>query len=750
MAGANDGKAGLIESISAAVVVHDADTRITRCNAAAQGLLGLTEAQLLGKDSADPAWRFLRADGTAMPAEEYPVNRVLADQQPLQDLILGIQRPDSPDIAWVLVGAVPVSDPDGGLSRVVVTFMDISLQKRAEAELRRARREWEGIFQAIGQPAMILDPEHGVVTANRAVVRLTGMSAEDLRGKKCYEVFHHTGEAPRGCPFEKMLSSGRLETVEMEMEALGRVFLVSCTPMVDDRGNLERVIHIATDVTEQRQAAEALRMTQSAVDRTSVAVFWIEPHARFLYVNDAACRSLGYSRDELLAMTVHDIDPDFPREVWAAHWEDLRRAGSMTFESRHRRKDGRTFPVEITINYLKFDGRECNFAFAQDISERRHLQQQLLYAQKLDSISTLAAGVAHNFNNILTAILGNVELARRGTGRTGNLERAMEAVDRGAQLTKQLLSFSRRECGAKTAVSVAKLLDSVSQTLGAVLDSNIQVTCRVSDDAAHALANFAEIEQVLMNICLNAQEAMPKGGVLGIHANTVNLPPEYCRAHESMVPGEHIRISVRDTGTGMDEETLARIFDPFFTTKGPDRGTGLGLSSAYQAVARHGGAIEVASEVGRGTTFTVYLPATEKPEGDVARAEAAEPVGGNETVLVVDDDEMVLSMLEESLVLLGYTVLTAGNGKDAVDIYRQGRDRIDLVLLDYMMPGMDGEDAYGELRKINADVRVLVISGYDEESKVKPLLEAGVDGFIQKPVDLCKLSRAVRNVLDEP
>jgi PAS domain S-box-containing protein len=355
---------------------------------------------------------------------------------------------------------------------------------------------------------------------------------------------------------------------------------------------------LESEVAERKRMEEALRLTQFSIDHAGDCVFWLGSDARIIYVNEAACESLGYSSEELTSMTVHDIDPNFPAEVWSAHWRELKQRGSFIIESQHRRKDGVVFPVEITINYLEFEGKELNFTFARDITERKKvegerekMQAQLRQAQKMEAVGTLAGGIAHDFNNILQAVQGYAELLILGKSSRQSGERELKeivrAAKRGAELTRQLLTFSRKVESKLKPTDLSREVVNVRRLLERTIPKMIKIELCLTEDLKIVSADPGQVEQVLMNLAVNAKDAMPEGGTLTIKTDNITLDESDCRLHRVPRPGEYVQLTVSDTGHGMNEDTLEHIFEPFFTTKGPGKGTGLGLATVYGIVESH-------------------------------------------------------------------------------------------------------------------------------------------------------------------
>ncbi len=513
------------------------------------------------------------------------------------------------------------------------------------------------------------------------------------------------------------------------------------------------------EIVERKRVEEALRFTQFTVDHAGDAVFWMGSNAQFIYVNEAACRSLGYSREELLSMTVHDIDPNFPAEVWPDHWEEVKQRGSFIVESQYRTKPGGVYPVEITVNYIEFEGKEYNCAFARDISERKkaeqdrdRLESQLLHAQKMEAIGTLAGGIAHDFNNLLQAVQGYAELLllRRGEQEPGyrELKEISRAAIRGGELTQQMLTFSRREESKLRPIDLNREVLNVKELLQRTIPKMIDIELHLASKLKTINGDPGQIEQILMNLTVNAKDSMPEGGKLLIATENVLLDEEFCKTHLGAKPGEYILLAISDTGQGMSKETLEHIFEPFYTTKGVGEGTGLGLAMVYGIVKSHRGYITCYSEPGEGTTFKIYLPVIEQEGTLVASEETVTAVtGGTGTILLVDDEDFVRELGEQILLKFGYTAITAADGETALEVYRKEPERIDLIILDLIMPGIGGRRCLQELLEIDPHAKVLIASGYSPDGPTKEILQAGAKGFVRKPYEMRQLLAAVREVL---
>jgi nitrogen-specific signal transduction histidine kinase/CheY-like chemotaxis protein len=392
------------------------------------------------------------------------------------------------------------------------------------------------------------------------------------------------------------------------------------------------------------------------------------------------------------------------------------------------------------------DGRQ--FVIYEDITERKRAEERLRQAQKMEAIGQLAGGLAHDFNNLLTPIGGFADLLMRKIPEDSRqyeyLRQIKGGTKRAADLTSQLLTLARRAQVEVRFLSLNDVAREVIRLLERTIDRAIAIEPHLADDLATVEGDAGQLHQVLLNLCLNARDAMPDGGLLIIETRNLTLSEEKSRTELDLEAGQYVLLSVTDTGSGMDAETQQRLFEPFFTTK--EEGRGLGLAMVYGIVQGHGGAIHVYSEPGQGSTFKVYLPVVSRPAEDTT-PEEAEIVGGTETVLVVDDEESVQALLRRILEEGGYTVLLAADGVEATELYAERSAEIDLVVLDIIMPRMGGRKTYERLREINPEVKVLLSSGYSKKGRAQDIMAAGAKGFLQKPYDLRAVLRQVREVL---
>ena len=515
----------------------------------------------------------------------------------------------------------------------------------------------------------------------------------------------------------------------------------------------------ARELAEQRRAEEAVRRSEDwsrlLFGEIPEAAFVVDPETyRILDVNPVAEGRYGYSRQELLEMTVLQLYPE--NDVPIARGA-LARTPDQGFareeRSRHRRKDGALLPVELHRARRRIGGRDILLVIVADLSQKELLEAQLRQSQKMDALGLLAGGIAHDFNNLLTAISTNVSMALTALGpehpEYPGLRDAEDAARHGAELTRRLLTFSRKGGSTPQTINLNSCVGETVRLLRRAIDPRISLESDEEPVLWPIRADPSQMSQVLMNLCVNARDAMPEGGRLTIETRNVTLDQAYCRANASARAGQFVRLTVSDTGCGMDAATPARIFEPFFSTKEVGRGTGLGLSVVFGVVKQHHGWINVYSEPGQGTTLTIYLPRLlDGAAEEQAPAPEAEVRGGSEVLLLVDDDPAVRSVGRRVLTRYGYTVLEAADGDQALAVFARERSRIAAVVLDLTMPHKSGRDALAELKRMDPKLPVVLSSGYTAGVAEAELLAAGANGFVAKPYEIGDLARAVRKALD--
>jgi len=529
------------------------------------------------------------------------------------------------------------------------------------------------------------------------------------------------------------------------------------------KGQLKRLLPAIERELREARGRAALRASEASyahlVERAPVGIYRSSPAGRFLSVNAALVRILGYdSAADVLRL-------DMARDVYADPAERQRLLDRDTYTDREyddveatwKRKDGRLLSVQLSVRAVRKGAGEVEYyeTFVRDVTEQRRLQQQLVQSQNMEAVGRLAGGIAHDFNNLLTVITSYSDLLLQDLGgedpKREDVEQVRKAAEGAAALTRQLLAFSRQQVLAPRVVSLSVVVQGVEKMLRRVIGEDVDLVTALDLNVGSVKADVGQLEQVLMNLAVNARDAMPTGGKLTIETANVEHDPDYAREREAALLRRFVMLAVSDTGIGMDEATKARIFEPFFTTKEPGKGTGLGLATVYGIVQQSGGFIWVYSEPGHGTTFKIYLPQVEAPlEGRAVGAAPGDLPRGTETILLVEDAAAVRAVTRQVLERQGYTVLEAAHGAAALQTAAGHPGPIHLLLTDVVMPVLSGRQLADQLARLRPDAKVLYASGYTDDAVVRHgVLEAGIS-YLQKPFTADSLARKVREVLDRP
>jgi PAS domain S-box-containing protein len=742
----------ILDTIPQGVFWKDRDSRYLGCNAVIVRHRGVENAEaLMGKtdrefDSVTPeqAESFIQKDREVMAAGKMELG-----------IIEQTTRADG-STRWLETNKVPLFDAAGNVIGVLGTWQDITARKVAEEAVQTSQRMLQLVLDNIPQGVFWKDRESRYLGCNALVARTFGIgNTEDIVGMTDFDFAALTAEQAEFFVRKdrEVMDSGQpqLGIIERATFADGATHWLETNkvPLFDTAGNVIGVLGTWQDITERKETEETLQMMRFSVDRAGDSVFWISREGRVLYGNDAACAGRGYSREELLSLTIFDLNPDYDSGVWELRFEELKRRGTITLETRHRAKDGRIFPVEVSANYVFINGQEFNFATVRDLTERRKQERLALRSQRMESIGTLAGGIAHDLNNALAPILMSGELLRMEYPRESLMLGRIEAsAQRAAEMVRQLLTFAKGAEGARISVQPVRLIKEMENLIKGSFPKNIHLTVKCDPKLPAVLGDATQLHQVLLNLCVNARDAMPRGGTLTLGAERIEMDEAFASSVPDARPGHYLSLRVCDTGEGIPPEILDRIFDPFFTTKDPDKGTGLGLSTVMGIVKGHGGFTQVYSQPGQGATFIAYLPVDAADSESEPASEPEEKFRGHgETILFVDDEAMVRNVARAVLQHLNFKPLIATDGADGLMQAAQHRTEIRAIITDLHMPRMDGVTFVGEVRLLLPDIPIVVASGRMEDDEAAALAKLGVTGRMDKPFTQAELAEALKNLL---
>ncbi len=646
------------------------------------------------------------------------------------------------------------------ISGRVWSFRDVTEQKQALKALQKSEERHRIYFENVSDAIFSIDPDYKIINISPSVEKLLGYTPEEMTGKPIQDlnVLAPDSLEKAFSDIMKVLSGKRIPYSQYEFiskDGTRKFGEVSASPLTRD-GKVVAMVSVARDITERKSMEDALKQSKEqyriVLEANPDPVVVYDMAGKVTYFNMAFSNVFGWKLEECVGQK---MDVFVPTDAWPETTVMINKVASgenfSGIETRRYTKKGKIIPVSISgAIYRDENGNPMGSVInLRDITEQKKLEIQLQQAQKMEAIGTLAGGIAHDFNNLLMGIQGCTSLMSLDIDPNhpnfGYLHKIESYIKNATSLTKQLLGFARKGKYEIKATDLNDIVNKSAEMFGRA-KKEITIHKKCQSNIWTVEVDQFQIEQVLLNLYVNAWQAMSGTGELYIQTENIMLNDKYVKPYR-IASGKYVKISVTDTGTGIDETIQHRIFDPFFTTKEISRGTGLGLASAYGIIKNHGGIINSISKKGEGATFNIFLPASEKkifkekmPQKDILK--------GSETVLFVDDEDIIIDVGRDLLKKLGYDVLTAKGGIEAVEIYKTNPKKIDIVILDMIMPEMGGGDTYEKLRDVDPGVKVLLSSGYSIDGQASKILSRGCDGFIQKPFDIKSLSLEIRKILD--
>lgn len=748
--------AAIVESSEAAIIGKTLDGIVTSWNRSAERIFGYTAAEMIGQP----------IDVIAAPSRPREMKQILKRirrGEQVERLETERRRKDGRVIQIALVVS-PIRDRRGRVIGASKVASDITAQMDAAARLRAESERVEELSHALNlAPVIVRTLDGKILLWGQGLRSLYGWTAEEAIGRIAHELLGTEFPTPRAEIDAELLRTGewRGELVHRHRDGHRLVIATQWALHRDASGTPVSVLMVNWDVTEPKRAQlmieEREARLRSVLETAPDAIITIDARGIVQSFSIAAERLFGYSAGEVIGLNVSMLMPSPYREQHDGYIERYLRTGEKHIigigrEVEARKKDGTIFPMELAVGEVKLDGTPIFTGFIRDLTARARMEADLRQAQKMEAIGQLTGGLAHDFNNLLTVISGNLEMLEARIDEASHRElikEAQGAAELGAQLSNRLLAFGRRQPLNPKPTHLNALVQGMSDLLRRTLGEQIQIETRLTSDIPATVVDSGQVENALLNLTINARDAMPSGGRVIIETASADIDADYVDVHAEAAPGHYVTLAVTDTGVGMSPDVRRRAFDPFFTTKGPGAGTGLGLSMVYGFTKQSGGHVQLYSEVGLGTTVRMYLPAQVAPVVERATAGTAPsaPTGAGGTILVVEDDPRVRRVSVRRLKQLGYIVTEAENGPAALAVLDRS-DVIDLLFTDIVMAGgMTGVDLAREARRRRPGLKILFTSGYAEPSVIGQGVLASESGWLAKPHSAVELQRKIQELL---
>jgi len=752
----------VIAAMHEGVVIYRADGRIIDCNHSAEQILGLSRSEMIDRDSLDPRWSTIREDGSPFPPQEHPSVVAKRSAQPQHGITIGIHRPDGA-LRWVSVNADPLLPGGGGVPLgTVMTLSDITDRLDAERALRDSEQRWRSLAENVPDKIVLVDRTGTILFINHLQ---EGATHEGVLGAHISTIMPGEFSVLLSSAIERVFNQGEVVSGDFQAQGAGQAMRwYSChiSPVRLHGRTIAATIR-TTDITQHHDAEDERRRFQhereTMFERMPIGCMLWSRERRISYANAAAEQIFGFQPDGMEGHGPELITFDEGIPEVMSYFERIEKGDmGLVAEMTNRTADGKEVHCEWHPTPL-FDSAGVLtgiITMVMDISERSSLEDQLRQSQKMEAVGRLAGGIAHDFNNLLTAIMGYGDLLEARIPSTdqssGFVQQIKRAARRAAALTYQLLAFSRKQVLQSQLLIVGDVITELEHMLRRLIGEHITLKTNLEKNSWQVLADASQLEQVVMNLVVNARDAMPLGGSLTITTRNRHFDADMVRAYAEVPPGDYVMMVVSDTGEGMEDSVIKRIFEPFFTTKPEGKGTGLGLSVVFGVVRQSGGFIFVDSVPGKGSRFDVLLPRADKsPESFRHHDSTAQlAIRGSETILLVEDDDGVRCLARDTLEASGYTVLEVSNGQDAIEISEHYPKGIDLLLTDVVMPGLGGREVAEQVKQQRPTIRVLFMSGYTDDLILTHGVAAGTAAFIEKPFAAPKLLGRIRKVLSDP
>lgn len=736
------------EGVGHAITVFDRDGRCVMLNSIAAGKLGAPASEIVGRTVAEILPRARRVLSERI-AQILAQGRLLEWEDAVQ--VRGEER-------WFHTIMQPMEDDAGDSDWVMVTSYDITDRKKSEEHARAQDARYRTLVESTSAILWEADPATFQMTfVNQEAEAVLGYPAAAWIETRDFWQNHIHPRDREWVVAKCQQVTERCENHSFEYRMIRAdgtiVWLRDIVNVLARDGKPEKIVGVMIDITREKQEEERF---QAAFESIPIGNIVIDDTGVIMVANPAAQEMFGYSAERLQGSAMAELIPTAPWDAIAADFDSAAHGGSGELvamkEYTGLRANREGFPLRLAVGEMRREGARTYVCSVIDLSHVKSLEAQLAQSQRMEAVGQLAGGIAHDFNNLLHVINGFVEIARQAQPKDAPVQVELEQIalagQRAAALTSQLLAFSRRQVMKPQSMDLNDVVSRTATLLGRVIGEHIRLEVLAGQRLSTIYADQGMMEQVLMNLCVNARDAMKEGGQLTIETENVVINGTYSQDHLWARPGRYVLLTVTDTGCGMDAGTASRVFEPFFTTKGLHEGTGLGLSTVYGIVKQHGGMINVYSEVGKGSSFKVYLPQSERAAGDVGTKIEGTIPKGTETILVVEDDDAVRQLTRAILESGGYNVLEAPDGRKAVRCYRERRREIHLVLLDVIMPDMGGREALDEMLKIEPGVKALFASGYSENAiHTNFVLDQGL-ALLKKPYSRSELLHTIRALLD--